>query len=76
FAIANPDVYLYCFRGGLRSQTVQRCLKEAGVDYPRILGGFKAMRTFVLDTLHDAVTEWDLVVLGGMPGTGKTEVLT
>ncbi|NVL28842.1 tRNA 2-selenouridine(34) synthase MnmH [Pseudomonas syringae pv. actinidiae] len=76
FARANPNGYLYCFRGGLRSQTVQRWLKDAGVDYPRILGGYKAMRTFLLDTLHEAVSECDLVVLGGMTGTGKTEVLT
>lgn len=76
FARANPQGYLYCFRGGLRSQTVQRWLKEAGVDYPRVLGGYKAMRTFLLDTLHEAVTECDIVVLGGMTGTGKTEVLT
>ena len=76
FAKANPNGYLYCFRGGLRSQTVQRWLQEAGVDYPRIIGGYKAMRTFLLDTLHDAVTECDFVVLGGMTGTGKTEVVT
>ncbi|RMP21839.1 tRNA 2-selenouridine synthase [Pseudomonas amygdali pv. lachrymans] len=76
FARANPDGYLYCFRGGLRSQTVQRWLKDAGVDYPRIIGGYKAMRTFLLDTLHEAVSECDIVVLGGMTGTGKTEVLT
>lgn len=76
FARANPQGYLYCFRGGLRSQTVQRWLKEAGVDYPRVLGGYKAMRTFLLDTLQEAVTECDIVVLGGMTGTGKTEVLT
>ncbi|MDY2566363.1 tRNA 2-selenouridine(34) synthase MnmH [Pseudomonas fragariae (ex Marin et al. 2024)] len=76
FAKANPDGYLYCFRGGLRSQTVQRWLKDAGVDYPRVLGGYKAMRTFLLDTLHEAVSECSIVVLGGMTGTGKTEVLT
>ncbi|RML42846.1 tRNA 2-selenouridine synthase, partial [Pseudomonas savastanoi pv. glycinea] len=76
FARANPDGYLYCFRGGLRSQTVQRWLKDAGVDYPRIIGGYKAMRTFLLDTLHEAVSECEIVVLGGMTGMGKTEVLT
>lgn len=46
FARANPDGYLYCFRGGLRSQIVQQWLHEAGLDYPRVGGGYKAMRTF------------------------------
>ena len=36
FARENPDGYLYCFRGGLRSQIVQQWMKDAGCDYPRI----------------------------------------
>lgn len=76
FVRANPEGYLYCFRGGLRSQITQQWLKdEAGVVYPRVLGGYKAMRTFLLDTTELAVEQCDLVVLGGMTGTGKTEVL-
>lgn len=76
FAQANPDGYLYCFRGGLRSQIVQQWLKtEAGIDYPRVGGGYKAMRTFLLDTLEQSVARCDFVLLGGMTGTGKTEVL-
>ncbi|MCQ6259757.1 tRNA 2-selenouridine(34) synthase MnmH [Pseudomonas sp. Q11] len=77
FATAHPDGVLYCFRGGLRSQIVQQWLKdEAGIDYPRVGGGYKAMRTFLLDTVEQAVAQCDLVLLGGMTGTGKTEVLT
>ncbi len=76
FAQANPDGYLYCFRGGLRSQIVQQWLRdEAGIDYPRVGGGYKAMRTFPLETLDQAVAQCDFVLLGGMTGTGKTEVL-
>ena len=75
FARANPHGYLYCFRGGLRSQIVQQWLHEAGIDYPRITGGYKAMRTFLLDTLEEAVAQCRFVVVGGMTGTGKTDVL-
>jgi tRNA 2-selenouridine synthase len=75
FARANPHGYLYCFRGGLRSHTVQQWMKEAGLEYPLVTGGYKAMRTFLLDTLHAAINECGFVVLGGMTGTGKTEVL-
>ena len=77
FARAHPDGLLYCFRGGLRSQIVQQWLKnEAGIDYPRVGGGYKAMRTFLLETVDQAVAQCDFVLLGGMTGTGKTEVLT
>ena len=44
FANEHPDGYLYCFRGGLRSQTVQQWLRDAGVDYPLVLGGYKVSR--------------------------------
>nr|WP_314583275.1 tRNA 2-selenouridine(34) synthase MnmH [uncultured Pseudomonas sp.] len=76
FAQANPEGYLYCFRGGLRSQISQEWLRsEAGIAYPRVVGGYKAMRTFLIDTLQQALAECGFVVVGGMTGTGKTEVV-
>ena len=75
FARANPQGLLYCFRGGLRSQISQQWLHEAGVDYPRVAGGYKALRTFLLDTLQAAVDECSFVLVDGLTGTGKTDVL-
>lgn len=75
FARAHPQGYLYCFRGGLRSHTVQRWLAEAGIRYPLVEGGYKAMRTFLMNTTETAVAECDFVLLGGLTGTGKTDVL-
>jgi tRNA 2-selenouridine synthase len=76
FAKANPTGFMYCFRGGLRSQIAQQWLKtEAGIEYPRVVGGYKAMRTFLMDSLESAVAECQYIVVGGMTGTGKTDVL-
>lgn len=76
FARNHPDGYLYCFRGGLRSQLSQQWLRElGGINYPRVVGGYKAMRSFLLETLEAATRECRFVVLGGLTGTGKTEVL-
>ena len=76
FARASPNGYLYCFRGGLRSQITQKWLKdEAGIEFPRVIGGYKAMRSFLLEITGQAVAECRFVVLGGMTGTGKTDVL-
>ncbi|WP_312270947.1 tRNA 2-selenouridine(34) synthase MnmH [Pseudomonas sp.] len=76
FAEANPEGYLYCFRGGLRSQITQQwLLSEAGIAYPRVAGGYKAMRTFLMETLLQSVEECRFVLVGGMTGTGKTEVI-
>ena len=49
FARQHPQGYLYCFRGGLRSHTAQRWLREARIDDPLITGGYKAMRRFLLE---------------------------
>ncbi len=76
FAQAHPDGYLYCFRGGLRSQIAQQWLEAAtGIRYPRVVGGYKAMRGYLLGELEAAVAGCRYIVLGGMTGTGKTDVL-
>ena len=75
FARRNPEGYLYCFRGGLRSQTVQQWLRDAGVDYPLVKGGYKAMRRFLLEELERSVAPADLVLISGKTGTGKTRVI-
>lgn len=76
FAKSQPQGFLYCFRGGLRSQITQQWLKsEAGIEYPRVIGGYKALRNFLIETTERAVAECSFVLVGGMTGTGKTEAL-
>ncbi|NQZ83563.1 MAG: tRNA 2-selenouridine(34) synthase MnmH [Colwellia sp.] len=74
FARAHPQGYLYCFRGGLRSQTVQRWLKESGVNYPLLIGGYKALRQFLLNELEQLALH-PLMILAGNTGCGKTPFL-
>lgn len=77
FAREHPEGVLYCFRGGLRSRISQEWLRtEGGIDYPRVTGGYKAMRTFLIETLQTTLEDCDFLLLGGMTGTGKTDVLT
>lgn len=75
FARSHPSGYLYCFRGGLRSQTVQQWLRDEGIDYPLIKGGYKAMRRFLLEELERSVAAAELVLISGKTGTGKTRVV-
>ncbi len=70
-----PQGYLYCFRGGLRSRTTQVWLKEQGIDYPLITGGYKAMRTYLLQQLRVSFRQIPFVILSGLTGSGKTQVL-
>lgn len=75
FAKAHPHGCLYCFRGGLRSRIAQQWLHEAGVNYPRVTGGYKAMRHFLLEELERNTQTLPLIVLSGRTGTGKTRLL-
>lgn len=75
FARTHPNGYLYCFRGGLRSQIAQQWLRERGIVYPRVMGGYKAMRNYLIQTLESAIAQCNFILLGGLTGSGKTELL-
>lgn len=75
FTKENPDAYLYCFRGGLRSKVTQTWLKESGIDYPFIEGGYKAMRTFLIEELDKSLNTMPMVLVSGRTASGKTHFL-
>lgn len=73
FTQQHPQGALYCFRGGLRSKISQQWIYEAtGIMYPRISGGYKALRRFLIDELAVSIQQIRPIVLGGRTGTGKT----
>ena len=72
---AHPEGYLYCFRGGLRSRMSQQLIKDTGVDYPFVEGGYKAMRRFLIDELDNSCEDLPLVLISGRTGSGKTLVI-
>ena len=67
---------LYCFRGGLRSKISQQWVYDhTGIDQPRVTGGYKAMRRFLIDSIERISKEIPVLILGGRTGSGKTRVL-
>ena len=76
FAEQHPDGVLYCFRGGLRSRTSQQWLYEqTGIRYPRVHGGYKAMRRFLREQLETLPHLLQPIILSGRTGSGKTRFL-
>jgi tRNA 2-selenouridine synthase len=71
----NPNAVFYCFRGGLRSRLTQQWLSDAGLKFPFVEGGYKAMRTYLLNHLHERVDQGNVQILSGPTGSGKTEVI-
>lgn len=72
---AHPQGWLYCFRGGLRSQITQQWLADAGVRIPRVPGGYKALRQFLIETIDTVSEAREFVVVAGPTGSGKTALL-
>jgi tRNA 2-selenouridine synthase len=76
FFTRHPHGVLYCFRGGMRSKISQQWIYEqTGQVYPRIKGGYKAMRRFLIDELETSAHKLRPVMLGGRTGIGKTVLL-
>ncbi len=66
-------ILMHCWRGGMRSASMAWLVDNAGYDVYLLEGGYKAYRGFIRRSLANPVKE--LLVLGGMTGTGKTEIL-
>ena len=75
FTEQHPNGALFCFRGGMRSAIVQQWLRETGIHYPRIAGGYKAMRRWLIDELERLCNERDVIVVSGKTGVAKTRLL-
>lgn len=75
FVAQHPEGYLFCFRGGLRSRLTQQWIKDSGIDYPLIKGGYKALRRFLIDSLDQLIETQEFRIVSGRTGTGKTRVL-
>lgn len=71
----GQTIVVYCWRGGLRSESVSSVLSIAGIDCYRLTGGFKAWRRLVIDEFETDAYLFKTVVLTGLTGTGKTEIL-
>ncbi len=75
FVEENPAAVIYCFRGGLRSNTVQRWLQELGISVPLIEGGYKALRRYLIQNIDTVSADSQFMIVGGKTGSGKTHLV-
>lgn len=68
----GKDIFMYCWRGGMRSGSVAWLLRTAGFRVYTLRGGYKAYRTDVLETIN---TPRMYRILTGRTGSGKTDIL-
>ena len=75
FAREHPMGALFCFRGGVRSELSQQWLRESGIDYPRISGGYKALRRWLIDSSAQIYSQEKFLVVAGKTGCAKTRLI-
>jgi tRNA 2-selenouridine synthase len=68
----SKSVFVYCWRGGMRSAAIAWLLDLYGFKVYTLAGGYKAFRNHVLKTFEQP---FQFKILGGYTGSGKTEVL-
>lgn len=66
-------ICLYCWRGGMRSNSMAWLFRTAGLQAITLCGGYKAYRRGLAECLNR--NPWRFIILGGHTGCGKTEVL-
>ncbi|MGC9341389.1 MAG: tRNA 2-selenouridine(34) synthase MnmH [Bacteroidales bacterium] len=70
--VKNGSLALYCWRGGMRSQALSWLFEKYNIKTYLLKGGYKSYRKLVR---HFFSSKINLRVVGGMTGSGKTEIL-
>jgi tRNA 2-selenouridine synthase len=70
--IAENTVLIHCWRGGMRSRSISWLLDLYGIPNQVLDGGYKAYRRYLIEYFNQ---DLKLIILTGLTGSGKTEVL-
>lgn len=68
----EKKILIHCWRGGMRSGSMAWLFETAGFTVYLLEGGYKAYRAY---NREQFLVKAEIVILGGMTGSGKTEVL-
>ena len=72
----NHGCYIFCYKGGLRSKIAYDWLKQQNIAVNRLRGGYKEYRSYIISQYSELIRctkSWK--VIGGLTGSGKTELL-
>ena len=69
------NIVIYCARGGMRSGSIVNLLSSLGIDVYQLEGGYKSYRNYVLGYLKTIMDTKNFIVVHGLTGVGKTDLL-
>jgi tRNA 2-selenouridine synthase len=68
----NNKLLVHCWRGGMRSASMSWLFAILGIETYTLEGGYRSYRRYIKSYF---AKDFRIVVLGGMTGSGKTEIL-
>ncbi|MBE0679560.1 MAG: tRNA 2-selenouridine(34) synthase MnmH [Bacteroidales bacterium] len=68
----HRELLVHCWRGGMRSEAMAWLFSTGGITPMMLAGGYKAYRNHLLSDLGRSRK---YIILGGLTGSGKTELL-
>ncbi|MEM7468571.1 MAG: tRNA 2-selenouridine(34) synthase MnmH [Pseudomonadota bacterium] len=75
----KPNSYrplIYCWRGGMRSESMATILNSVGWYSKTVSGGYRSWRQEVVKHLRNNPLEYRFILIDGQTGTNKTKVLS
>ena len=72
---SGKKVIIYCWRGGMRSQTITKLVADLDFNAFLLEGGYRAYRRYVRAQLEKYEPPFTFIVLYGLAGSGKTELI-
>lgn len=69
------NIVIYCARGGMRSKSLVSFFDSLGLNLYQLEGGYKSYRNFVINYLDTVMNEKKFIMLHGLTGVGKTDML-
>ena len=70
--ITDQVIRVYCSRGGMRSTSISWLLEKFDLNTITLNGGYKRYRRWTLGSFSK---RWNIVLIGGKTGTGKTRLI-
>ncbi|MFC1801309.1 tRNA 2-selenouridine(34) synthase MnmH [Nanoarchaeota archaeon] len=71
----NKTIIVYCWRGGMRSQTIANLIESLGHKTKLLKGGYKGYRAFIRKSLENYKANFKFIILWGNTGTAKTKII-
>lgn len=72
---SQKKLIIYCWRGGMRSKTIADLVSNLREETYQLIGGYKAFRRVVREELQSYTPPFELLVLQGLAGCGKTDII-